>query len=78
MSLKDRDYMSDKYDEKDTEEVDMYCQECLRQIPKPSEFRSFEALREYMVTGLCQECQDKKRLLELKAKNFFHKGERGY
>jgi uncharacterized protein YlaI len=70
--------MTDKYDEKDIEEVDMYCQECHKKIPRPSEFRSFDALREYMITGLCQDCQDREKLIKLKAKNFFHKGERGY
>ena len=70
--------MTDKYDEKDTEKVDMYCQECHRKIDSPAEFRSFNTLREYMSTGLCQDCQDKKALIALKAKNFFRKGERGY
>jgi len=70
--------MADKYDDEDVEKVDMYCQECHKKIDKPSEFRSFNSLREYMATGLCQDCQDKKVLIALKAQNFFHKGSRGY
>ena len=34
------------------------CPFCLREVDAGS-FRDRESLREYMISGLCQECQDK-------------------
>ncbi len=47
--------------------VKMYCQKCGKEVPKPSSFRTPESLRLYMITGLCQDCQDKELTAE-----YFH------
>ncbi len=49
------EYEEDDYE---TYEVDMFCQLCGKQIPSPADFRTAEDLRNYFITGLCQECQD--------------------
>lgn len=46
----------------ESEIVKMYCQKCGKEVEKPSDFRTPENLRVYMVTGLCQLCQDRERL----------------
>jgi hypothetical protein len=40
------------------EVVEMYCQRCGKKVPSPSSFRTPENMRIFMITGLCQECQD--------------------
>jgi hypothetical protein len=42
----------------DYEVVQMFCQKCGKEVPSPRSFRTSEALRDYMVTGKCQDCQD--------------------
>jgi len=41
----------------DYEVVEMFCQKCGKKIPSPGSFSSPEAMRNYMITGLCEECQ---------------------
>ncbi len=38
--------------------VDMHCQQCKSKVPSPSSFRTSKHARLYMITGLCQVCQD--------------------
>lgn len=47
--------------EVEVEEVQMFCMRCGKEVPKPSEFRSPESLRTYMITGMCQACQDREK-----------------
>lgn len=35
------------------------CQYCGKEIRNPSHFRDMESLKEFMISGMCQECQDK-------------------
>ncbi len=56
--------------------VKMYCQTCGEEVPSPSSFRTPENLRIFMITGQCQQCQDK-RSLELMKKHFFKKNPYG-
>lgn len=66
-----RDVTSTIPSEPDGEIVKMYCQKCGKEVEKPSDFRTPENLRIYMITGLCQLCQDK----EQAQKYFKEKGE---
>ena len=38
--------------------VKMYCQRCGKEVPSPSSFRTPEGMRSFMISGLCQVCQD--------------------
>jgi len=38
--------------------VKMNCVWCKKNIPSPSDFRNEKSLREYMISGMCQKCQD--------------------
>lgn len=42
----------------DHEVVEMYCVKCKQRVLSPSTFRTPESLRRYMMTGVCQVCQD--------------------
>ncbi len=54
------------YEEGDyeSEVVKMYCQRCGKEVPSPSSFRTPEDMRNFMITGLCQVCQDDDRKAE--------------
>jgi hypothetical protein len=38
--------------------VKMACINCHKEVERPSQFRTGESLRRYMITGWCQNCQD--------------------
>ena len=38
--------------------VKMNCVWCKKNIPSPQDFRDENSLREYMISGMCQQCQD--------------------
>ncbi len=45
-----------------------HCQYCGKQLKSPKdEFRNADTLREFFMTGQCQDCQDKRRMSSLKA-----------
>jgi hypothetical protein len=50
--------------EPEGEIVKMYCQKCGKEVEHPSDFRTPQGMRVFMMRGLCQACQDKEKVEE--------------